>query len=530
MLDAMTAGPAMGLPGFATRLGALQGWRRWLAGIALGLISAGTMPPFNWVPLLLIAIPGLVWLIDGARSRWQAAFDGWRFGFGLFVPSLYWMTLSLFVDIGQFWFLVPFALFGLPALLAAFTAVGTALAKAVPGPGVARVLALAVTWTALEYVRGHVLTGFPWILIAQVWASDGFTGTAWPMLAMAQSVALFGTYGLTAVTMLVAALPACLGYAGSAGRRFLPPLMGLAILALFIGWGAHRLAGGHDPLVPNVMLRLAETDIPQTATWSQNDAIRNLRDISAMTEQVGRDKVNAVIWPESAVGFLINRDPALLQALAPVVPPHGLLITGTLRANPTGPVTQVWNSIAAIDDQGRIQGIYDKFHLVPFGEYVPLRWLLHFNQIVADRQDFSTGPGPQTLDLPGLPPVGAIICYEAIFPHAVVDEAHRPGWIVNVTNDAWFGDSTGPHQHAAIARLRAIEEGLPLARSANGGISAMFDGHGRLVAALPMGHPGVFDSPLPKALPPTLYARCGDWMLVIFLPLLLPAFLRIRRR
>jgi apolipoprotein N-acyltransferase len=518
--------PASRLAALALRIGALQGWRRWLLGLGLGVLSAASMPPFCLVPVLLVALPGLVWLIDGARSKRQAAFDGWRFGFGLFTPSLYWMTLSLFVDIGQFWFLVPFSLMGLPALLGVFTGAGTALARLAPQPGFRRILLLAVTWTAFEWLRGHILTGFPWILIGQTWS-----GSSGVLVAMLQSTALFGTYGLSLVTVLIAALPACLGYPGPGGRRIAPPALGFLLLAVLIAWGGLRLDHGPDPSVPKVRLRVLQTAIPQSASWSQAEAVRELDQTIDLASGPGFDTVTDEIWPESSIEFMINRDTDLRAALTRAVPPNGLLLAGTLRGNDTGPITQIWNSVGVIDHAGRLIAAYDKFHLVPFGEYVPFRSILRFNTIVADRFDFSTGPGPRTFALPGLPPVGPIICYEAIFPHAVADETHRPDWLVNVTNDAWFGISTGPYQHLAIARIRAVEEGLPLVRSANGGISAIVDAHGRILRRLPLGASGTIDGALPEALPATPYARFGDALLVLLvIPLLGVAFWPERRR
>ena len=189
-------------------------------------------------------------------------------------------------------------------------------------------------------------------------------------------------------------------------------------------------------------------------------------------------------------------------------------MTGTLLTDPAG--RQVWNSIAAVDKQGTIVDHYDKAHLVPFGEYVPLFDLLKFVPIVAGRPGLATGPGAVTLDLPNLPPVAPIICYEGIFAHAAIDQAHRPAWIGNVTNDAWFGRSTGPTQHFAQARVRAVEDGLPLVRAANGGISGVVDAHGRIVVALPLGATGILDVKLPAGLPDaTPYGRFGDWLVLL---------------
>jgi apolipoprotein N-acyltransferase len=224
-----------------------------------------------------------------------------------------------------------------------------------------------------------------------------------------------------------------------------------------------------------------------------------------------------VLWPEAAVPFLIGRAAPARQAIAAVAPQGGYVLTGALRANPPpDPVVRLWNSIEAVNGRGQILAHYDKAHLVPFGEYVPtlFRELLPIKKITAGMIDLSAGPGPQTIALPGLPAFAPIICYEAIFPGAVVDEERRPQWILNVTNDAWYGRTSGPYQHFAIARTRAVEEGLPLVRVANNGISGVIDPEGRVVARLDLDDIGYADLVLPSAGARTPYARCGDLLLL----------------
>ena len=487
------------------------------------------MPPFNIVPILFLAFPGLIWLIDGARSRLQAGADGWRFGFGFFVPVLYWTTLSLFVDIGQFWFLVPFALFGLPAVLALGPGLAAASARAVPAGGSGRIIVFATAMTALDWSRGHApFGGFPWALMGYTWSGDAAC-----LLSVLQSVSLFGIYGLTLVTILCASLPARLGQMVRVGERprdrFLPPVLGLAVLILLAGFGWMRLDHGPDPLVAGARLRIVQPDNPQLADWSEDEAIADARRTLTLAGSPGSGGVSAQIWPEGAIDFLINRDAGVRNAVAAAAPPGGEVLFGTLHAG-EGP-DEAFNSVAAISHDGNILAIYDKFHLVPFGEYIPMRRLLQFSPIVTERLDFATGPGPRTIVLPNLPPVSPIICYEAIFPHAVVDETDRPGWIVNVTDDTWFGTSIGPRQHFAITRVRAVEEGLPLVRAGNSGISGVIDPHGRVLARLDLGRQGYLDSGLPQALPGVpAYARFGDTifaaMLGLSLAVALPTFRR----
>ena len=505
----------------ATRLGGLSGWRRWLAGLLLGLVTATSMPPLNLVPVLLIGFPGLIWLIDGARTRRQAAGDGWRFAFGFFVPVLYWTTLSLFVDIAQFWMLVPFALFGLPAVLALGPAIAAAIARSVPAGGSRRILVFVASYGALDWGRGHApFGGFPWALMGYAWSAD-----AMPLLAVLQSTALFGIYGLTLVTVLVACLPARLGQVGTPRQLLWSPAIGLLLLVALGVWGGIRLSHGPDPLVAGAKLRIVQPDNPQLAEWSPRVAAEDAVRLLSLAVLPGGHQVAAQIWPEAAIDFFINRDTAVREAVGRAAPGGGVVLFGTMRAGDHG--DEAWNSVAAVDATGRLLATYDKVHLVPFGEYVPLRSILKFSQIVTQRLDFATGPGPRTLVLPNLPPVSPIICYEAIFPHAVVDETNRPGWIVNVTNDAWFGTSIGPRQHFAITRVRAVEEGLPLVRAGNSGISAIIDPHGRVLARLDLGRRGILEGILPQALPrATAYARHGD---AIYAAMLLVLLLAARR-
>ena len=475
------------------------------------------MPPFNGVVLLLIAFPCLVWLLDGAHSARQAAADGWRFGFGFFTPGLYWTALSMFVDIKQFWFMVPFALFGLPAMLACWVGLGTGLARmrlaghCFPVASLRGIVMLAACWTVGEWLRGHALTGFPWALIGYTWSGDS------PVLtAILQLSSITGIYGVSLVTIIMVSGPAALASRTPNFRHRRTPVIAGLVLFLAIGaWGAHRLRGV-DPVWPDMRIRIVQPNIPQTADYSAETTFANFRHVLSLAKAPAEKPLAAEVWPEAAVDYYLNRDANARLAVAATVPKGGVVLTGTLRATVTDPIKDVWNSVVAVNGAGDIIASYDKNHLVPFGEYVPFRSILPINKIVADRFDFSTGPGPQTLPLQSVPSVSPIICYEAIFPHAVVDEANRPAWLLNVTNDAWFGTSIGPPQHLMISRVRAIEEGLPLLRAANTGISGEVDPHGRILKRLGLGVSGVLDVDLPKPLAYIpLYARFGDWILLL---------------
>ncbi len=355
-----------------------------------------------------------------------------------------------------------------------------------------------------------MLTGFPWNLAGNVWAFAP---------AVLQLAAVTGVWGLTLITVLAAAAPAVLGEpAAGAGRRaFVGAMLALPLLAW--GGGALRLAAapplGSD-VVEGVGLRLVQPSIEQALKWRpamRQDHVERQMRLSAAEGLAG---ISHVIWAETAVPYLLTQEPELRARLARVVPEGGLLITGAPRSGAAEGAPRLWNSLHALAGDGGIVGTYDKHHLVPFGEYMPLRSLLGLSKLTAGSVDFAPGPGPLVLRLPGLPPVSPLICYEAIFPGRVLPAGPRPAWLLNLTNDAWFGTSSGPYQHFASARMRAVEEGLPLVRVANTGISAVVDAYGRTLGRLGLNRTGILDAPLPKpAERVTLYARLGDWSALI---------------
>lgn len=503
-----TAGPVVPLQRAALWFASLTGWHRHLAALLLGALAAGSLPPVDMTPVLLISFPGLVWLSDGNSGVKSAFALGWSFGFGFFIAGLYWIAAALFVDIGQFWWLVPFAVAGVPAGLAIFTATALAvshvLCRWLRLGGTERILALVFCWAGAEWLRGHILTGFPWNLLGYAW-SGAFPGA----IAMLQAASLTGIYGLSLLTVLVACLPARLG--DFSGRRWTAVGAAILLIAVPAGWGAYRLSQGHPGNVPGVTLRLVQPSIPQSLKNDPAQLMGNFRRLFALSTEPSTPPPSAIIWPEDAAPPFLDRDSGARQAIAQAAPPDGYVIAGTTRTDPPPAApTHIWNSLAAIDHQGGIRASYDKFHLVPFGEYVPLRGILPIQKITPGTIDFSAGDGPHTITLPGLPPFSPLICYEAIFPGAVVDPRHRPDWLLNITDDAWYGVTSGPFQHVAIARLRAVEEGLPLARDGDNGISAMFDPYGRVVKRLDLNAVGDLDVALPRALPPTLYSRIGD--------------------
>ncbi|MEI6558559.1 MAG: apolipoprotein N-acyltransferase [Rhodospirillaceae bacterium] len=501
------------LAALAGRLATAAGWRRRGWAFLFGAIATLAQPPLGAMPVLLLAVPGLLWLLDGAKRRRAAFGIGWWFGFGFFVTGLYWICFALLVDIAAFWWLMPVAICGLPAVLALFTGIVSQTLWLSGLRGLPRVIAFALLWTAAEWARGHFATGFPWLLVGYGWVS-------WP--AVLQTAAVTGVYGLSLLTLLLAGLPALLGDPALPRRRARTALAaGFGLLALIAMAGIARLDSSDTGTVPGVRLRLVQANVQQSMKWDPRAREGNFqRHLALSLAPVGPGETapTAVIWPETAITFFLAQDDRHRAAVGAAVPPGGLILTGAPRATlAEDRAVHFWNSLMAIDGAATLIGGYDKAHLVPFGEYLPGRaWLPSWvGTIAAGPSDFSAGPGPRTLHLAGLPPVSPLICYEAIFPGAVLDGADRPHWLLNLTNDAWYGLSAGPHQHFAITQTRAVEEGVPLVRVANTGISGVVDAYGRVTARLGLGLGGFLDVDLPRPLaaaPP--YGRWGDGILL----------------
>lgn len=507
--------PAAATPGadavfarLAARLRALTRVRALLASFAAGALATLALPPIHALPILLLCFPTLLWLLDGTSSRGRAFLVGWAFGFGFFLCGLYWIAFALAVDWARFWWLTPFVAAGLPAFLAIFIGMVGLAYHALRLTGFARVFAFAVAWALAEWLRGTILTGFPWNLIGYGWT--GF-------LPVLQSVSLIGIYGLSFLTVLAAVGPAALDALSDTRKSALFTAVTPLIVLLSLGvWGTTRLAGETAPTPVDTIVRVIQPNIDQRDKMASGRAVENfqrLLDLGAAPSHTGVQP-RVMILPETAVPFLLEEEDAAAQLLGAIAPSDGYVITGAIRRSGDGTAAQpwrYWNSIQALDQTGAVRASFDKFHLVPFGEYMPLRGILPVDAIAAGAVDFAAGDGPKTLRLPGLPPFSATICYEAIFPGAVTDGSDRPAWIVNATNDGWYGETAGPHQHFAMAQTRAVEEGLPLVRAANTGISAVIDPFGRVVARLDLGETGFVDAHLPSSVAQeTFYQRHGE--------------------
>lgn len=511
---------AGGIAVLAGRVAATGGWRGWAVAFLGGAVATLALPPAHFLPALYLAFPALVWLLAGARRRRSAFALGWWFAFGYFAAGLYWIGNAMLVHAARHAWLIPFASIGLPAFLALFG--GLAALAAMGGQShLQRALRLALAWSVAEWLRGHVLTGFPWNLTGHAWAAPE---------SLAQSASAFGVYGVSFLAILSACLPAALA---DPGRRRAIGALAVAVTLLLAPWlgGMWRLAGAPPPgadFHPGVGLRVVQAGIPQNEKWRRDLRARNFSRHLDLSVRDRPDWVTHVIWPENAATFFVEEQPELRRMIARILPPGGALITGAPR-RARDPL-RLWNSVIAVDAAGAVIARYDKFHLVPFGEYVPFRAWLPIDKIAYGALDYSAGPGPRTLRLPRLPAVSPLICYEAIFPGAVADGRDRPQWLLNLTNDAWYGHTAGPHQHLTMARMRAIEEGLPLIRAANTGISAVFDSYGRALSRLELTEYGALDSRLPRpAARPTTYSRYGDNIYFVFLVVLWTAIISTRR-
>ncbi len=511
------------LSGLAGWVRGLRGWRRLGLALGAGASAALALAPFNFPPVLFVAFPVLLWLLEGTQDLRRAFVVGWAFGLGFFMAGLYWTGLSMLVDAGRFAIFLPFAIVGLPAALAIYCGLTGVAWRWLGLGGVWGAIALAVFWVAAEYLRGLLFTGFPWNLIGYTWTAAD--------VAM-QPAAYIGVYGLGLLTVATAAMPGAL--AGRDLRRFrgwAPPIAMLGICAAVFAGGALRLAGAVTANVEGVFLRIVQANVPQSEKWRPNLREKHFARQVALSRGPGWERVTHVIWPETAAPFFIESDTARRRLMLPAVPPGGALLTGTLRrTSPSVPTLRLWNSLVAIDRQGRILDSYDKEHLVPFGEYLPFRPLLSaigFGKLTQGSIDYSAGRDGRPRSVAGLPPYRPLICYEVIFPNEIVGAGGvRPKWLLNITNDAWFGDSSGPYQHFAMARMRAVEQGVPLVRAANTGISAIVDPFGRVVARLGIGQTGVLDGALPAALSEaTPYVRWGDLPFGITIVLMISALL-----
>ncbi|MEM9031069.1 MAG: apolipoprotein N-acyltransferase [Pseudomonadota bacterium] len=481
------------------------GWRRWttagLAGAAAGL---GQVPFALW-PLSLLGFTAAFVLLLKTHRAAGGFQTGWAFGTGYFLVTLHWIVEPFLVDAARHGWMAPFALAGLSGGLAMFWGA----AFAVAGRLARRPVALALAWTGAvtlaELLRGHVLTGFPWALPGYIWIDT----------PLAQLAAFVGPYGLTLLSLAYAA---ALALAITSQTRAPWVVATLALTPAWLLLDPGPPASG-AAIEGRPVIRLVQPNAAQHEKWDPDKINTFFQRQLAYTAAVADTTPDLIVWSETAIAWDISTN-ALARSMMSDAAKGIPVAVGIQRFLGE----DAFNSLAVLDGDGSVGQIYDKHHLVPFGEYMPARWLTEPLGLAGlasvSARGFTPGPGPELLDFGPLGTALPLICYEAIFPRNVSNAPARPDWLLQVTNDAWFGKTAGPQQHLAQARSRAIEQGLPMVRSANTGISGVIDAHGRVIAGLPLNEAGFIDAPLPAPFAPTLYSRTGDtpvWVLALFL-------------
>ena len=489
-----------------------------------GVCSVAALPPYSLWPILFLSFGLLFCLLNRAASKKDTFFCGYWFGFGYFSVGLAWVGNALLIDWQTFGWLypvVPLAAGGFFGLFTAFPCLLSGLFKA----PVEKYLSLPAFMTIFEWLRSFILTGFPWNPFGSVWC--------WSDYAI-QAASLFGIYGLSWLSWMIFAAPSLLLLPVSKTVKISAIAIPLAGISFLFCFGIWRLSDIPQPET-TLSIRIVQPSIPQSLKWNRAHLEKNFADYISLSTQKPLDGVDFVIWGETASPFALDADPEHLRQILPAVPPHGRLITGMVRYEIT-PYEhyRLYNSMAVIAANGSIEASYDKSHLVPFGEYIPLKkylpdWIRPITEAIGE---FQTGSGPVPLKIRGFPDVGGLICYEVIFPGEVVDKNKRPQWLVNLTNDGWYGASAGPYQHLETARLRAVEEGLPIIRSANSGISAAIDAYGRIIAKNPLNQRIYLDVslPLPADLSTTYGKFCNILPLILCLLNILLAFYFSKRK
>lgn len=473
----------------------------------LGCLSVLALPPFYFLPVLIVSFGGLFFFIQKSSTPKKAFAAGYWFGFGHFACGLFWINNALLTDPQRLGWLIPLvfaASGGFFGLFAAFPALFCRFFKG----QMAKILAFAAAWTLFEWLRSFIFTGFPWNLLGTVWAFDN---------RGIQFASLFGTYGLSLLTVLAAMSPGILLF----GRRradimaALTPLV-IIPLALYI-FGEWRLRQYPDDEFSDICVKIVQPSIPQRLKWKKEMLEENLQTYVKMSQSPNSRRPDLVIWGETALPFVLNLQPEYFDVLRPAIPENGFLITGALDYAYDGEKWRPVNAMQAVNQSG-VFVTYGKSHLVPFGEYIPFRRYLpeSLKPVTNVIADFLPGTGTETIRLPGIPPFGILICYEIIFPGEVTDGADRPQWLLNLTNDGWYGDSAGPRQHLITARMRAVEEGLTTVRAANSGISALISRTGAVIKELPLDIAGTLEFCLPESLSTdTLYTKYHNFPILL---------------
>ncbi|MBG1232823.1 apolipoprotein N-acyltransferase [Aestuariivirga litoralis] len=479
----------------------------------LGALAAIALPPTDLWPVLFITVPlALVIFTRESQSLYRRiAWLGWLYGLGYFIAALHWIAYAFFVNPERDLWMMPIALGSLAAFMAVFWMLAILAASFAAKRSYPLWLVVPATLAMAEWLRGHLFTGFPWSALGQM--SDG-------MFGVEQLASIIGMTGLSLMVPLWAS--AIYGAVFETARRRWLAVALLITFPLSLVWGQLRLASHPTAYVPDVMVRLVQPNINQNEKWLERHARKiydTLLALNARPSSTGKP-ITHIIWPESSVPFLLDESAAGRAELAKAMPPGATLMAGAVRRSAANDQAQYFTSILVLNDQAQVLNHYDKWHLVPGGEFLPLAWALEplgLRKVVSLPESFTPGPGPTNLEIPGAGLAGMSICYEAIFPDAVAGPSIRPNWLINVTNDGWFGKSTGPYQHLAQLRLRSIEQGLPAARAANTGISSIIDPLGRVTFQSLIGVSDAYDLALPQPVSQTTYGRLGDCLFFVLL-------------
>ena len=497
---------------------------KYLLAIIFGAFASLSFAPFHFFIAAVISVSVLYVLLEDEHSAKDIFFIGFWYGFGYFLSGVYWIAISLLVDASKFAWLIPFALTLIPAVLALYIAFFALTYKSLVkrfalDQEYQRIILFAVLWMIFEILRANLFTGFPWNLMGYIWMFD---------VSLAQSAKIFGIYGLSFFAILTCLFPTL--FFDAHGRKHFAEISILDwvfAVILIIAFSANVFLG-RDYLNKTVIdeykstkIRLVQGNIAQEMKWGEDQKYKNLMKHVELTNSKPLDDISAVIWSETAVPYAVENSSKLLLRLNQATPPKGVLITGGIRIKGNPEAMQVWNSVFTIGD-GIIQDKYDKHHLVPFGEYVPLqKYIPIISKITDGSIGFSKGTGPKTLSAGDNFLFSPLICYEVLFSDKTINKKLRPDLLVNVTNDAWFGESTGPYQHLDMARMRSIEYGIPMARVANTGVTAYIDPMGRIVKQIKLNQEGIFDVFLLKKLDPTMYEIYRYNVLAILIAIIL---------
>lgn len=479
-----------------------------------GWLSVSAFPPYYFFPVLFITFSLLLILINKAPFPFQAFKIGYSFGFSLFAFGFAWVGNALLIDAWHFGWLYPITLAAAGAFFGLFIAVPAYLSFFFKNL-LSRYLAFCSLFVIFEWIRSFFLTGFPWNLQGYVLAFND---------RLIQLASVGGTYLLSLIVVLICTLPALLSINRSKKIMRICLYVPLGLLLFLYLFGSFRLHN-QDRTESDTRIRIVQPSIPQAMKWKKETLEYNFNQYIRISQSRKLDNIDFVIWGETATPFPLDYDFSHLQDIREAIPNNGYLITGLVRYK--FDIYQNYyplNSMFVIDKYGEILASYDKSHLVPFGEYIPLReYLPSFIRPVANAiGSFLSGSGPSKIQIPEQPSLGALICYEVIFPHQIMNQSQRPDWIINLTNDGWYGDSAGPHQHLVSTRMRAVEEGMTIARAANTGISALISPYGVILGELPLNYTGILDINLPKKSQfPTIYSRLGNLPVLLVCSLLL---------